>query len=44
VQPVSGDVHKKDNRNDRKEREDREMEERLRNFDRLVENEYLTER
>lgn len=43
-QPVSGDVPKKDNRNDRKEREDREMEERLRNFDRLVENEYLTER
>lgn len=43
-QPVSGDVPKKENRNDRKEREDREMEERLRNFDRLVENEYLTER
>lgn len=43
-QPVSGDGPKKDNRSDRKEREDREMEERLRNFDRLVENEYLTER
>jgi hypothetical protein len=43
-QPISGDVSKKDNRNDRKEREDKEMEERLRNFDRLIENEYLTER
>ena len=43
-QPVSGDVPKKENRNDRKEREDREMEERLRNFERLIENEYLTER
>lgn len=43
-QSVSGDGSKKDNRSDRKEREDKEMEERLRNFDILVENEYLTER
>lgn len=43
-QSVLGDGSKKDNRSDRKEREDKEMEERLRNFDRLVENEYLTER
>jgi hypothetical protein len=43
-QSVSGDGSKKDNHSDRKEREDKEMEERLRNFDRLVENEYLTER
>jgi histone-lysine N-methyltransferase SETD2 len=46
-QPISGDTPKKDNRsdrNDRKEREDKEMEDRLRNFDRLIENEYLTER
>jgi histone-lysine N-methyltransferase SETD2 len=43
-QQVSGDMPKKDNRNDRKEREDKEMEERLRNFDVLIENEYLTER
>lgn len=43
-QPILGDAPKKDNRSDRKEREDKEMEERLRNFDRLIENEYLTER
>jgi hypothetical protein len=43
-QPISGDAPKKDNRSDRKEREDKETEERLRNFDRLIENEYLTER
>jgi histone-lysine N-methyltransferase SETD2 len=46
-QPISGDTPKKDNRsdrNDKKEREDKEMEERLRNFERLIENEYLTER
>jgi histone-lysine N-methyltransferase SETD2 len=46
-QAISGDAPKKDirsDRNDRKEREDKEMEERLRNFDRLIENEYLTER
>lgn len=43
-QSVSGDGSKKDSRSDRKEREDKETEERLRNFDRLVENEYLTER
>jgi histone-lysine N-methyltransferase SETD2 len=43
-QPISGDVPKRENRNDKKEKEDREMDERLRNFERLVENEYLTER
>ncbi|XP_069668762.1 histone-lysine N-methyltransferase SETD2 isoform X2 [Periplaneta americana] len=35
---------KKDARSEKKEREDREMEERLRNFEILTENEYLTER
>ncbi|KAJ9595220.1 hypothetical protein L9F63_013481, partial [Diploptera punctata] len=42
-QPVCGDVNKKEIRAEKKEK-DEVMEEKLRNFCRLTENEYLTER